>query len=94
MVCTFCKNKGIPGPHNHTVRNWTLINKPVICPHLLATQCTYCKLNGHTRQYCPMKHAETKCNEIDVDILINETKNNLKRECEFQSIFASKSQKT
>ena len=23
MVCTFCKNKGVPTPHNHTVRNWT-----------------------------------------------------------------------
>lgn len=56
MVCTFCKNKGIPTPHNHTVRNWTLSDKPVICPVLLATECTYCKTNGHTRQYCPIRN--------------------------------------
>ena len=30
MVCTFCRNKGIPLPHNHTVRNWTLPDKPVV----------------------------------------------------------------
>ncbi len=56
MVCTFCKNKGIPTPHNHTVRNWTLSDKPVICPVLLATECTYCKTKGHTRQYCPIRN--------------------------------------
>ena len=56
MVCTFCKNKGIPSPHNHTVRNWTLSDKPVICPVLLATECTYCKTKGHTRQYCPIRN--------------------------------------
>ena len=56
MVCTFCKNKGIPTPHNHTVRNWTLPDKPVICPVLLATECTYCKTKGHTRQYCPIRN--------------------------------------
>ena len=56
MVCTFCKNKGIPTPHNHTVRNWTLQDKPVICPVLLATECTYCKTKGHTRQYCPIRN--------------------------------------
>jgi len=56
MVCTFCKNKRIPTPHNHTVRNWTLSDKPVICPVLLATECTYCKTKGHTRQYCPIRN--------------------------------------
>lgn len=56
MVCTFCKNKGIPTPHNHTVRNWTLVDKPIICPTLLATECTYCKTKGHTRQYCPIRN--------------------------------------
>ena len=95
MVCTFCKNKGIPTPHNHTVRNWTLPNKPIICPQLLSTQCTYCKLFGHTRQYCPVKHAETKCNTMDM--LIDETKNNLKRELDFESeseSITNKAQKT
>ena len=94
MICTFCKNKGIPGPHNHTVRNWTLPHKPVICPHLLATQCTYCKLFGHTRQYCPVKHAQAKCNEIDMDIEIDETKQNLKRQPDFEPVIANKLQKT
>ena len=94
MVCTFCKNKGIPTPHNHTVRNWTLPNKPIICPQLLSTQCTYCKLFGHTRQYCPVKHAETKCNDMNMDILIDETKQNLKRQHDFEPIIAKKVQKT
>ena len=93
MVCTFCKNKGVPTPHNHTVRNWTLPNKPIICPQLLATQCTFCKAFGHTRQYCPLKHAETKCNDMDMDMEINNVKSNLKREGEFESIIVNKVQK-
>ena len=30
QICTFCTNKGIPGPHNHTVRLWTHPDKPII----------------------------------------------------------------
>jgi len=55
MICTFCINKGIPGPHNHTVRLWTHPDKPVICPMLLANQCPFCKMFGHTKQYCPAR---------------------------------------
>lgn len=55
MICTFCKNKGIQGPHNHTVRNWTLPDKPIICPNLLSNTCTFCKNTGHTRQYCNIR---------------------------------------
>lgn len=71
MVCNFCKNKGIPTPHNHTVRNWTLPDKPIICPTLLVTQCTYCKTNGHTRQYCPIRNTIKNINSDNNSIDIN-----------------------
>jgi len=79
MVCTFCKNKGIIPPHNHTVRNWTLPDKPIICPILLVTQCTYCKTNGHTRQYCPIRNTikNVNCdNNIDSDLNLKRLNNN------------------
>ena len=56
MICTFCYNKGIPAPHNHTVRHWTMPNRPIICPQLLATKCINCNLMGHTVLYCPTKN--------------------------------------
>ena len=91
MVCTFCKNKGIPPPHNHTVRNWTLPDKPVICPNLLACQCTYCKMNGHTKQYCPIKksfnESLNKCSGK------SSPENNLKREFESMNIISTNSNK-
>lgn len=55
MICTFCHNKGIPAPHNHTVRHWTMPNRPIICPELLSTKCINCNLMGHTVLYCPTK---------------------------------------
>lgn len=58
-ICTFCNNKGIPGPHNHTVRNWKIEGKPVICPELLANICSCCNNIGHTRQYCPLRQSST-----------------------------------
>ena len=72
MICTFCYNKGIPAPHNHSVRHWTLPNRPIICPELLATQCSNCNLMGHTRLYCPTKKDNTNTN--------TNTNNNNKRE--------------
>jgi hypothetical protein len=70
-VCRFCVKKGIPLPHNHTVRNWKLAGKPIICPELLANICTSCSQAGHTRQYCPLRLTNT----LDVSV----TGNNLKR---------------
>tara|TARA_B100001093_G_C26737955_1_gene975318 strand:+ start:67 stop:330 length:264 start_codon:yes stop_codon:yes gene_type:complete len=52
-ICTFCLNKGIRGPHNHTVRKWTEPGRPIICPNLLKNVCPVCKQTGHTKQYCP-----------------------------------------
>ena len=69
-VCTFCLKKGIPMPHNHTVRNWKLDGKPIICPELLSNICTCCNKPGHTRQYCPNRTVHTST--ID-------SSNNLKR---------------
>jgi hypothetical protein len=73
MICTFCHNKGIPAPHNHTVRHWTMPNRPIICPELLSTKCINCNLMGHTVLYCPTK----KSNQTD------DEKNNKKRDLEF-----------
>ncbi len=58
-ICRFCLKKGIPTPHNHTVRNWKLDGKPVICPELLANICPCCNQAGHTRQYCPLRLTNT-----------------------------------
>jgi hypothetical protein len=73
MICTFCHNKGIPAPHNHTVRHWTMPNRPIICPELLSTKCVNCSLMGHTVLYCPTK----KSNQTD------DEKNNKKRNFDF-----------
>ena len=86
-VCTFCKNKGINPPHNHTLRNWTLKNKPIICPQLLSTQCTFCKIKGHTKQYCPIRLNMNKY------LIKNDIENNLKRTFEKIDISSNKKQK-
>tara|TARA_Y100000591_G_scaffold311155_1_gene314261 strand:- start:1209 stop:1505 length:297 start_codon:yes stop_codon:yes gene_type:complete len=89
MICTFCKNKGIPGPHNHTVRHWTLPHKPIICPNLLNNICPICKTKGHTYQYCPNQTDTIKpiniSNLQNKDILIKENNNHsIKRNLEIQ----------
>ena len=53
-LCVFCTKKGIPGPHNHTIRDFSKKNHPIICPQLLYTTCTYCKKQGHTKNYCQL----------------------------------------
>ena len=67
MICTFCHNKGIPAPHNHTVRHWTMPNRPIICPELLSTKCINCNLMGHTVLYCPTKKSNHTNNNNDDD---------------------------
>ena len=52
LNCSFCSNKGIPGPHDHSIRDFTKNNYPIICPQLLAIECGYCHENGHTVSYC------------------------------------------
>lgn len=54
MLCVFCQKKGISPPHNHTIRDFSKKNSPIICPQLLNTTCTYCKKVGHTKQYCQL----------------------------------------
>jgi hypothetical protein len=76
MICTFCHNKGIPAPHNHTVRHWTMPNRPIICPELLSTKCVNCNLMGHTVLYCPTKKSNQTNNNDD-------EKNNKKRNFDF-----------
>ncbi len=66
-VCTFCAKKGIPPPHTHTVRNWKLTDKPIICPELLATICTYCHCAGHTRQYCSIRQNATTIPHVEIN---------------------------
>jgi len=52
MTCSFCTNKKIPGPHGHSVRDFTKKNKPITCPYLLAIECQYCHEKGHTVKFC------------------------------------------
>lgn len=52
QICSFCTKKGIIGPHDHTIRNWSSKEKEIICPQLLANHCTYCGELGHTKNYC------------------------------------------
>lgn len=50
--CLFCENKGIKSPHDHTIRDFSKKDKPIICPELLKNKCTYCHSLGHTKFYC------------------------------------------
>ncbi len=52
ISCCFCLNTGIPLPHNHTIRDFTKKDKPIICPTLLSSECSYCHKLGHTKNYC------------------------------------------
>tara|TARA_Y100000389_G_scaffold196211_1_gene228775 strand:- start:77 stop:496 length:420 start_codon:yes stop_codon:yes gene_type:complete len=61
-VCIFCSNKGIPLPHNHTIRDFSKKSNPIICPQLLNITCNYCKKKGHTKNYC---HLLEQKNKID-----------------------------
>lgn len=56
--CSFCSNKGIPGPHGHFIRDFTKQNKPITCPHLLSIECGYCHEKGHTVKYCSVLKAK------------------------------------
>ena len=51
-TCSFCLNKGIKGPHDHTIRDFGLKDYPIICPELININCSYCKEKGHTVNYC------------------------------------------
>ena len=50
--CAFCQMIGIPAPHDHYVRASRAPNARVTCPHLLSTECSFCKKKGHTAKYC------------------------------------------
>lgn len=52
MMCSFCTNKKITGPHGHSVRDFTKKDKPITCPYLLAIECQYCHEKGHTVKFC------------------------------------------
>ena len=92
MICTFCIKKGIPSPHNHTVRHWTLPNKPIICPNLLNNECPICKTKGHTRQYCPTRIGCAKSidlyNHEHPEIIIDKNNiNSIKRKLEIEQTY-------
>jgi len=76
--CNFCLNKGIPLPHNHTlkVNNNNNNNEEIICPLLLKTRCLYCSKKGHTIKYCPLKIK--KNNKINYNKINNNKINNNK----------------
>ena len=77
-ICKYCLNLGIELPHNHTIRNFSLPTKPLICPKLLANKCSYCHEIGHTKNYCNVlnkkRQKQTANNRI---VLINDKKRDL-----------------
>jgi hypothetical protein len=56
--CPHCSNLGLNS--NHWLRKTPEANSPVVCPVLLATNCTYCNKSGHTAGYCQLKKQEMK----------------------------------
>ena len=59
MTCSFCANKKIPGPHGHSIRDFSKKDKPITCPELLAIVCGYCHEKGHTVKYCDVLKKKT-----------------------------------
>ena len=59
----FCLNQNIPGPHDHTIRNFTIKGSPIMCPKLLSTECRYCHEVGHTKIYCQKLKDKKSSNE-------------------------------
>ena len=49
--CKICQDSGKPSSvfRSHNVRN----RGNVVCPILLATECRFCKMKGHTPKFCP-----------------------------------------
>ena len=41
-ICAFCIKKGIPGPHDHMVRDFGKKGSPICCPELLKNVCDNC----------------------------------------------------
>ena len=76
--CSFCLNKGITGPHDHTIRDFTAVGSPIICPELLNINCTYCKNKGHTVNYCGVLKAKKQHRE-DANSHKKEVTNGLKK---------------
>ena len=76
MMCSFCSNKGIVEPHNHTIRDFTKKGSPIMCPQLMRLQCNYCKEKGHTVKYCKVLK-EKKVNRQSPLSIINPKKHSL-----------------
>ena len=97
--CTFCRNKGIKEPHDHTIRDFTKNKSPILCPELLKIQCNYCKEKGHTVTYCKILKDKKLHNTKTVPV-VNHNKriiseNNCENNCEknMKDIISNKLQK-
>ena len=53
--CNFCHGCGIPGPHDHTLRDFSKRGNPINCQKLLNIKCEECQQMGHTKMYCHKK---------------------------------------
>jgi len=58
--CAFCQTIGIAAPHDHYVRASREPNARVTCPHLLSTECSFCKNKGHTAKYCGQREDDAR----------------------------------
>jgi len=65
-TCSFCRNKGIASPHNHTIRDFGKKGSPITCPELLNIECSYCKEKGHTVSYCSVLKEKKMVRNIPV----------------------------
>ena len=86
--CSFCSNKGISGPHGHSIRDFTKKDKPITCPELLSITCNYCHENGHTVKYCDGLKAKKNSKYACVNkysskcFVVQESRSNKRRDVE------------
>ena len=76
MTCSFCANKKRPGPHGHSIRDFTKIDKPITCPELLSIDCGYCHEKGHTVKYCGVLKSKKLSNKTTYSTYIKESRPN------------------
>ena len=73
----------------------------VVCPTLLATECKYCHMVGHTVKYCNMLKYKRRMSfvrddvvkvDVKVDVTADKKKNNIQTKNTFDSLIESDSE--
>lgn len=50
--CNYCRNYNPHDPFFMTHNTYRTLDKKLVCPRLMATQCGHCKNLGHTKAHC------------------------------------------